>query len=494
MELIAQSLQRHAAADPGKAALISGAITFTYGALWAHAGSCATWLSARNVRAQDRVIILCAPDDPWCVVAYFGVHLAGAIAVPLDIKASQATVDDIASRLEPALVIDGSGLDELKRYVSAPSPGAADLSSALARLSLDDVADILFTSGSTGRPKGVMLTHRNIAAATRNIISYIGNDASDREVCTVPLNHSFGLGRMRCNVVAGGTLILVPGLRFPALVFKALLAHRASGLSCVPSGLAVLLRVAGDSLAERTGALRYMELGSEPMDATAKRELARLLPSTRICMHYGLTEASRSAFTEFHEDAERLDSVGRAVGSVSLTICDETGAELESGLTGHIRVKGPTVMKSYWRDPERTRAVLDGRGCLDTGDLGYLDSAGYLYLQGRSDDAINVGGRKVYPAPVEEAALQFPGVAEAACVAAPDPDGLVAEVPVLYVVESQGAPPADTAALLRHLEARIERYAVPRQIRRVSALPRTASGKIQRTVLRANEFQAPGTA
>lgn len=493
MELIARSLQHHAASRPDRPALVSGSTTLTYGELWSHASSCAAWLATRNVRAQDRVIILGAPDDPWCVVAYFGAHLACAIAVPLDFRTPQATIDEIVARVDPALVIDGTQFSILKQSVLEPAPGADDPASALARLSLDDPADLLFTSGSTGRPKGVMLTHRNIAAATQNIIAFIGNDSSDREVCTVPLNHSFGLGRMRCNIVAGGTLILVPGLRFPALVFKALLAHQATGLSCVPSGLAVLLRVAGEGLAERTGALRYMELGSERMDAPAKRELARLLSSTRICMHYGLTEASRSAFMEFHQDSQHLDSVGKAVGSVLLAVCDEAGTELEPGVTGRILVKGPTVMESYWRDPERTRAAVDDRGWFDTGDLGYLDAAGYLYLQGRSDDVINVGGRKVYPDTVEEAALQFPGVVEAACVASPDPEGLVAEVPALYVVTAEAAP-LDAAALIRHLEERIERHAVPRHIRGVGTLPRTASGKLQRAVLRAMEFREAGGA
>jgi long-chain acyl-CoA synthetase len=293
-------------------------------------------------------------------------------------------------------------------------------------------------------------------------------------------------------MVAGGTLILVPGLRFPALVFKALATHRATGLSCVPSGLAVLIRSSGEGLGERAGNLRYMEMGSERMDAAAKRELMKLLPATRICMHYGLTEASRSAFTEFHRDAARLESVGKASPNVSIEIFDEAGSPLPAGESGRIRVRAATVMKSYWRDPERTRTVLDQQGWFDTGDLGYLDADGYLFLQGRGDDVINVGGRKVYPAAIEDLALRYAGVAEAACVAAPDPEGLVAEVPVLYIVAADQAAP-DPAGLLRFLEAGIERYAVPRQVRCVEALPKTASGKIQRSVLRAQAQGGGGT-
>ena len=490
MESIAQALRRNAAARPDKPAVVSGESGFRYAELWAHACACAQWLSIRGVRHGDRVVIRAASNDLWGVVAYFGVHLAGAIAVPLDSKAQESNVNPVVARVEPALTLEGTALDELRRFALQPGHDLGGLEDALPPVHLEDIADILFTSGSTGQQKGVMLTHANIAASTQNIISFIGNDASDREVCTVPLNHSFGLGRLRCNMVAGGTLILVPGLRFPALVFKALATHRATGLSCVPSGLAVLLRSAGERLGARAGSLRYMEMGSERMDAAAKRELMELLPATRICMHYGLTEASRSAFTEFHRDASRLDSVGKASPNVTIAICDEAGTALPPGESGRIRVRAATVMKSYWRDPERTRSVLDEQGWFDTGDLGYLDADGYLYLQGRSDDVINVGGRKVYPATVEEAALKYPGVTEAACVAAPDPEGLVAEVPVLYVV-ADGSAPLDSAGLRRFLETVVERYAVPRQVRCVDALPKTASGKIQRSVLKAQAFRDP---
>jgi long-chain acyl-CoA synthetase len=491
MELIVQALCRHAGANPHKPAVISATTTFTYGELCAHSRSTAAWLAARGVKAQQRVGIFVAPNDPWFAVVYFGVHMAGAIAVPLDIAAPQETVLAIQQRTAPSVVVTGDVLESLKQFVLSGS--AADARSVGRSVSADTVAEIVFTSGSTGPPKGVVLTHRNIIAATQNIIAFIGNDQTDREVTTLPLNHSFGLGRLRSNIVAGGTLVLVPGLRYPSLVFRSLTAHRATGLSCVPSGLAVLMRVAGENLSELGAGLRYVELGSERMDPSTKRDVMRLLPATRLCMHYGLTEASRTTFLEFHADAEKLDSVGRPSSNVCVEICNETSKPLPAGETGRVCVKAATVMASYWDDPERTRRVFDDEGRFDTGDLGYIDTAGYLFLQGRSDDVINIGGQKVHPCKVEDAATSYRGVAEAACVAAPDPEGLTAEVPVLYVVKSDGAK-IEAAELLQHLATKVDRFAVPRRIRFVNALPRTSSGKLQRRALRAQEqlAGAPG--
>ena len=481
---ITEALRQHAQETPTQPAIIAGAESFTYAELWAHTQSAADWFAQHGVRPADRVVIPVVHGDAWFVVAYFGVHLAGATAVPLDTKAAQETAVSVQRQVAPAFVLDAAMFDDLKAFVqeAADDPGPH----MLPPVSANDIADILFTSGSTGEPKGVVLTHGNIIAATDNIIAFIGNDASDREVVTVPLNHSFGLGRLRCNVVAGGTLILVPGLSFPSLVFNAIATHSATGLACVPSGLAVLMRAAGEQFSELTRGLRYMELGSERMEPVAKRELMRLLPQARICMHYGLTEASRSTFTEFHADAERLDSVGRPAANVSLKVCDVAGTELATLETGRICLQAPTVMKAYWRDPDRTREAFDEQGWFDTGDLGFLDEAGYLFLQGRSDDVINVGGKKIHPSAIEDAAVQYSGVAEAACVAGADPEGLVAEVPVLYIVQTEGAQ-VDAAGLLQFLATSLEPYAVPRTVRVIDALPRTDSGKLRRSVLKAQE-------
>jgi long-chain acyl-CoA synthetase len=340
----------------------------------------------------------------------------------------------------------------------------------------------MFTSGSTGSPKGVMLSHGNILAAATNINAFIGNGADDREVLTLPLSHSFGLGRLRCNLLAGGTTILVPGLTYPALTLQALAGHAATGLAFVPAGAALMLRL-GEKFAAAASHLRYVEIGSAQMEIQLKRELMRVLPRTRLCMHYGLTEASRSAFIEFHADQDHLASVGKPTPNVEIRIVDAVGRDVPAGSTGLIQVRGGTTMAGYWQDPARTRSTLVGDGWLRTGDLGCFDAQGYLYFKGRDDDLINVGGRKVYPLTVENAANGIDGVDECACVAGVDPEGLLGEVPVLYVVPR---PESDLteSMLLGRLRAVLAPYAMPRRIHLVETLPKTDSGKIRRAALR----------
>lgn len=480
LEPLVRCVSRRASAHPDKPAVVCGEVSISYAQLWLASCRGSAWLERRHVSAGDRVLLTAHATDPWFAAAYLATHLAGAIAVPLDAKAAAGTIASVVRQTEPVLALAGELLGEFR----ATAAGSGDFAMPGGREPDPDTpADILFTTGSTGEPKGVLLTHRNITAAARNMIEFVGNAGTDREVVTVPLSHSFGLGRLRANLIAGGTLILVPGLSFPALVFRALEVHRATGLACVPAGVAVLLRQ-GDRLGDFADQLGYMELGSAPMEAPQRRELMRLLSHTRICMHYGLTEASRSAFIEFHAGRQHLDSIGRPAPNVSIRVRDEARNPVPAGTTGHIQVSGETVMSGYWRDAERTAAVLGEDGWLDTGDLGHFDGDGYLYLDGRGDDLINVGGRKVFPAAVELAAAQFPAVAESACIALPDPQRILGEVPVLYVVPADSGS-VDGAALIRFLAGRIEAHAVPVAVHLVTELPKTGSGKLLRSVLRA---------
>jgi long-chain acyl-CoA synthetase len=486
---IEASVRWHAAATPAHPALVNAGLSLDYGQLWRCAVLVSRWLQEKGVAPGQR-IALTAAEDPWFPACYLGTHLAGAIAMPMDPRLPRPVYEAVMAAADPDLVLEDEELARLGTALCAeaaamdPSfPAAPHMPGA------DDIADILFTSGSTGAPKGVVLTHANIAAAAHNINAFIGNEATDREVVTVPLSHSFGLGRLRCNLMAGGTLIIVHGLTYPAQVFRSLQQNAATGLSCVPSGMAVLLKPGGKYLSAAGRHLRYVELGSAPMPETSKRMLMQLLPDTRLCMHYGLTEASRSAFIEFHADASHLDSVGRASPNVEIRICADDGDALGAGETGRICVRAATVMHGYWRDQVRTREVLDAEGWLDTGDLGRLDGDGYLHLAGRRDDLINVGGRKVYPSLVEEAFAHHADVMECACVGAPDPDGMLGEVPVIYIVPRDPSLPGVDA--LRELVAgKLEPHAVPRLFRFVTEIPRTASGKPLRAALRAREVGA----
>ena len=350
-----------------------------------------------------------------------------------------------------------------------------------------DVADLLYTSGTTGRKKGVVLTQANIAHAAANINAFIKSRPTDVEVVPIPLSHSFGLGRLRCMSQTGNTLALEAGMFNAARLLKRVLDLRATGLALVPAGFDLLLRMTKDRLADARSHLRYVEIGSAAMRPENRRKLMEFLPQTRLCHHYGLTEASRATFREYHADRAKPDSIGRASPNVEISIRDPQGRALPPGETGELAVRGGIVMKEYWKQPELTAETLRD-GWLHTGDCGRQDEEGYLYLTGRRDDMINVGGLKVSPEEVEQALREHSQVVDAACVGQPDPGGITGQCVKAFIVSDTEVSTTELAAWLR---SRLEEYKIPRLWDRAQSIPKTPSGKIQRHLLRSRSVPSP---
>ena len=345
---------------------------------------------------------------------------------------------------------------------------------------LDDDADLIYTTGTTGRRKGVLLSHESIAQAAVNINAFIGTTADDREVMPLPLSHSFGLGRLRVMALAGHCLLLLPGIRNPAAVLKLLLDSKATGLALVPAGFDLILRMTRDRLGDARSHLRYAEIGSAAMPLATRMKLCELLPDTRLCHHYGLTEASRAAFLEYHADRPHISSIGRPSPNVEMAVRGEQGRDVPDGEQGQIVVRGRMVMRRYWKQPELTASVLRD-GWLHTGDSGWRDANGYYYIStGRQAEVVNVGGRKVNPEEVEEVLNAHPAVVESACAGVPDPQGIVGEVLQAYVVVRREV---SDEILIDWLRQRLEEYKVPRIWQRVKRIAKTDSGKIQRRML-----------
>lgn len=413
MKTLAEWVDHHGREQPEKIALATSNDEMSYGEL---AGQMRAF--AAPLKKGERVDLSTA--DPFAFVPrYLAAHWAGAVAVPISSEA-------------------------------ALWPQGEELLSSAAQLS--DPADLLFTSGTTGQPKGVVLTHRNLVAAIDQINAFIGNGPEDRELMPLPLHHSFGLGRLRCNLRLGATLLLSDGMRRLGDLFRLAEEWQATGMALVPAGVALLLRYAAPRLAALN--LKYLEIGSSPMARTQKESLCALLPSCRLCMHYGLTEASRSTFLSLHEAGDRLDSIGRPAVGVEVDLVD-----------GELYVRGGAVAQEGW---------------LATGDLGWRDDEGYLYLSGRKGEMIDIGGQKVAPLEVEAALLDHPAVEECACVGVADPQGICHERVKAYLVGREVAP----HELTSFLRSRLDPYKIPALFEWVEALPRTPSGKLLRAQLK----------
>ncbi len=468
-------IRDHALSDPYKIALIEGKKRVSYGDLWARIKSTSLWLSQRAERG-DRIIVS-ATKQIGFVYTYCGAHLAGLVCVPVDSETNATRLARIIDVAKPRLVIGelhhGDGIEVVP--FSAIEEGESE---QVKMPDENDIADLLFTTGTTGLPKGVMLTHSNQMAAAHSINEFIGNTADDVELLALPVSHSFGLGRLRCTLIAGGTIVLLGSFASMKKFYAALEEYHVTGFGMVPAGWAYIKKMSGERIAQYADRLRYIEIGSAFMSEDDKRLLMRLLPTTHICMHYGLTEASRSAFISFHDEEDHLTSAGKASPGVDISIIDETGNMLPAGIDGEVCVKGAHVCVGYW-EQSQDEFLLDCCGdYFKTGDWGYLDKDDYLHLVSRKKEIINVGGKKVSPLEVEEALNEIDGIKESIAVAMHD--DVLGEVVKAFVVCST---PLDFEAIKRLLSQRLENYKVPVAIETIDELPRTSSGKLQRLAL-----------
>ncbi|HEX6259038.1 MAG TPA: class I adenylate-forming enzyme family protein [Woeseiaceae bacterium] len=486
LQPVFRQFQRLAEITPDARAIQSGTVAISYAELASRIAAMAATLATRmGVGPGDRVVMM-AESNADFVCAYFATHSIGAICVPLDPHVAAPRLRDIVERVSPRLVISEKPLpsqatvifDELAAHYNA------DATANPVPIDIGQTADILFTTGTTGRPKGVILSHRALATACAHINEFIGMRQDAVEVLPLPLSHSFGLGRVRCVLAAGAALVLVPGFVNASRIFEALANYGATGFASVPTGIAILLGDQGKALHRFSQQLQYIEIGSSAMPLEHKRLLMSLLPNTKICMHYGLTEASRSAYLSFHDDEGRLDSIGLPSPRVEMRVVDEAGRVAQDGVDGHIEVRGGHLFTGYWQDPDLTAETLHD-GWLRTGDLGRRDGDGYYYLQARFSDIINVGGRKVSPQEIEEILATHPAIAESACVGIPDPQGISGEMVSAFLVAKpacQNLPGFPELAKL--LRQKLEPYKIPRKFTWIEEIPKSSSGKILRRQLK----------
>ena len=343
------------------------------------------------------------------------------------------------------------------------------------------VADILFTTGTTGAPKGVALSYNNLSAAARNINAYIGNTNSDVELLALPVSHSFGLGRLRCSLSKGATVVMLGTFANVKKFFKEMARCQVTMFAMVPASWGFIKKMSGKYIGKFADQLKFIEIGSSFMPVEDKELLMSLLPKTRICMHYGSTEASRSAFMEFHTYKDNLLSIGKASPNVEIKIFTSQGTPAALGEEGEVCVKGEHVTCSYWNEtPERFASDFYD-GYFRTGDCGTMDAEGNIYLKSRIKEMINVGGKKVSPMEVEDILNTIPGIKESACIGIPDPGIVLGEVVKAFIVADDNLSDEE---IMQQLRPQLEVYKLPVEIERINAIPKTGSGKIQRLSLK----------
>jgi long-chain acyl-CoA synthetase len=470
----------YASEIPNKTSLIVGDKFVSYQMLAERIEGTVAYLQAKGLKNSDTLLLAAAKDVEF-VYIYFAAHAIGVINVVVDPATKVDKLEYIISKVNPkyAFGLKPTQVGNLKNIAFNELKYDADVVDVPTMDSMD-IADVMFTTGTTGNPKGVCLSHYNIASSANNINGFIKNTSKDIEVLGLPLSHSFGLGRVRCTLLKGATIVLLGSFANLKLFFEALEKFRATGFGMVPAVWQYIKTLSGTKIGEFANQIKYIEIGSAPMPIEDKLLLMKLFPNTRICMHYGLTEASRSFFMEFHDCKDNLNTIGMPASSeVGAKVLDDNGNELVDGKEGEICVKGNMVMSRYLLDEENKHAFWGDY--FRTGDFGYKDNDGRYYLIGRKKELINIGGKKVSPVTIEDA-IKTLGIDDCACIAMKDPKGILGEVVKVFIVKGKSELTFDDIKL--KLVGLLEPYQIPVEYEWISSIPKTSSGKIQRQLLK----------
>ena len=466
-------------------------ISITYGGLRDQVEALAETLAGAGVRRGDRVGIA-LPNGLPTIVAFLAASMAGT-AAPLNPGYKEEEfrfyLEDTSARV---LLLPPDGADDARRAAGSTVPvfnvvmdaaGTVSLQNATERKpivppSVDDVALILHTSGSTGRPKRVPLSHANLSISAGNIARHYKLTDTDVSLCVMPLFHVHGLVASTLATLYSGGTVVVPGKFNPLSFWRGAKDHGATWYSAVPTIHQLLLARADAASGPPAGAekLRFIRSCSAALPPALMEGIEKAFGAP-VLEAYGMTEAAHQmASNPLPPAAHKGGSVGQG-SDVKVSIMDQKGNHLKQGERGEVVIKGPNVTSGYESNPE-ANATSFVDGWFRTGDEGILDAEGYLTLVGRIKELINRGGEKISPREIDEVLLTHPCVAEAVSFGLPH-KMWGEEVAAAVVLKD----PATEATLLAFCKERLADFKRPKQIFITEAIPRTATGKIQRRVV-----------
>jgi acyl-CoA synthetase (AMP-forming)/AMP-acid ligase II len=503
-----QGLRRAAKLTPDDIAVISDKRSFTWTQFQDRVARLAGALHKLGLKTEDRVAMLSLNSDRYAEF-YYGTFWAAGNVVPMNIrwsvpeniysiKDSQARfliVDDMFAAAGAEIAQACASIEFVIHAGDGPTPDGMLSYEALvveARPAEDavrngeDLAGIFYTGGTTGFPKGVMLPHRALWTSAMCFGAGVAMLPTDRTVHAAPLFHIAGSAMLFSVTTFGGSHAIIPGFE-PKVFLKAVQNFDPTLSLLVPTMIGMLLQ---DPELENTDTSNLGRLiyGASPITLAILKEAMAKMPETKFIHAYGQTELAPLVTllgSDYHvlegPKAEKIRSVGRPVVAVEVEIVDPEGNEVPRGDVGEVRVRGATAMLGYWNKPEQTAGILKD-GWVHTGDGGTMDEDGFITIVDRVKDMIITGGENVYSAEVENAIMQYPGLAECAVIGIPDAKW--GEAVHAIVVPREGEAP-EPDAVIAHCRDLIAHYKCPHTVAiREEPLPKSGAGKIQKFELR----------
>jgi acyl-CoA ligase (AMP-forming) (exosortase A-associated) len=518
--LIHHMLQTSARRTPQKEALVHGQQRLTYGEMARRTTGLAQGLKEGGLRRGDRVGICLEPSAAQAL-SIFAASEADCVFVPINSLLYPEQVVHIATDCGMSALITTPAklvaLGEVLRQVPTMKFVVITSEDQVAGISLPilsfnalcstepeknhrnatidkDLAAILYTSGSTGKPKGVMLSHANIMAGSTIVSTYLEITSADRILAALPFSFDAGLNQLMTAFQQGATAVLIQFV-FARQIVQVLLKERITGLAGVPTLWSLLAQRNSTLEKQKLPDLRYITNTGGAMPQTVLATLRHALPTTKIFLMYGLTEAFRSTYLPPEELDRHPTSMGRAIPDTEILLINEQGQLCGPGEVGELVHRGPTVSMGYWGRPEDTNRVLRPNPLLSaelgdceqvcySGDLVKMDADGFLYYVGRRDAMIKSSGFRISPTEVEEALFSSGKLLAAAVIGIPEEE--LGQTIKAFVVPKDGKL-IDTQALLAQCAEKLPRYMVPRAVEVLDELPKTTSGKVDYPALRRRE-------
>jgi amino acid adenylation domain-containing protein len=504
-------LEQSTSRYPNKVALFIGASKFTYEQLNKTANQFAHFLRACDVSRGDRVV--CTTGNTYeSIICFWGALKAGAVISLVSNDVARDKLDYILKDAEASVLVCTSKQYEdilipikedhypLKAILLSEETEVEKLTvvhefeNALKNLSTNtthssaldiDLASIIYTSGSTGEPKGVMLTHRNMLSASTSINQYLAHSEDDVIISVLPISFDYGLYQMIMAFSVGATLILEANFTWPAQLLKKIAMHKATVLPVVPS-MVPLLKLHGEHFAYDLSSVRCVTNTGAALNLKHISMLQNLFNSARIFSMYGLTECKRCTYLPPEMIRKKPTSVGIAIPNTELWIVDEAGNRLGPKQVGQLVIRGATVMRGYWKKPDKTaeklkNGLLPNEKLLYTGDYCWLDEEGYLYFHGRMDEVLKCRGIKVSPKEVEAVLMQHPSIIEAAIIGVDDNEWGTA----LHAFIATSAKVA-LSELQHYCQQHLSAEQRPKFISVLKSLPKSTNGKIDKLKLKAD--------
>ena len=432
-------IRQFAVSSPDKTAAICGEDSMTYAQLWNAIQERAGQLKDEGLKPHRPYVFRAAQDISF-LVNYCAIHLAKGIAVPLEHMATEENFQAVKAEVESCTFTA-------------------------------DIVDILYTTGTTGKSKGVMLSQTCLTSCADNFITDLKFTPELLFIISGPLNHIASLFKIHPTLTIGATLCILDGLKDMNAFFNVFeLPFTKFGTFLVPASIRLIMQFSYAKLCSLADKIDFIETGAAPITTRDMEQLSRALPKSRLYNTYGGTEIGCVATYDFNDGRYIEGCIGRPLKNASVEVTSD----------GNVIVSGLTIMSGYVNDEEATRQVIVN-GKIHGSDLGYVDDEGMIHLTGRAGDVINVGGYKVNPVEVENAAASFPGVRDCICIAGRHP--VIGNVLKLLVVLEDGAE-LDKHAIAVHIKSKLDPYKVPTMYEAVPSVRHTYNGKVDRKYYR----------